>query len=375
MCSRPDRNDWDVTGSTSATRRSTDPLTQADLPARSLQYQNPEQSATLSLRGWVGTGLPDQKHKPRSTARERHRRPLVSPSRARRRTTHTGAWPRRGCPSSYRGPRLTSPGFSDLPSRATTSFTYDVLSRKTTITYPGTPTAPAGNDTPTTWCRCATTYWTTDSRRTGRAGRAAIPRQDNVVLVETPNTIGGATTPTIYRPRTTFDPLDRLHIVTDAKANKTTINWDSAGRTGRLDERRHGQDVLRPRPEREPSRASRTPKATSSSITGPMTGWIASPIRPARRRPSTTVRRELRSRRAGRLANRMDEAGTGAVHVRRLRERHPDAVHARGAHRGARRRRPTRPTTPTIRRRGPCAPYRWVEPPRRLRTPTTPRAS
>ena len=116
--------------------------------------------------------------------------------------------------------------FVDVPSKNPTTFTYDALDRPRTVRF------AHGGVT-----RIDYVFGTLDGARRlltvrtdphGRATRFYRDVEDNVIGVEQTNTIAGARKTLVTRY--SYDGLDQLTAVTDAKGNTTRLEYDTLGR-------------------------------------------------------------------------------------------------------------------------------------------------
>jgi len=286
----------------------TDPLVTPNQPASAfVQYQNPEQSTTTSFSdGWGRVFQTQRNAEVDSTG---NGAPLLGVIVSGKTTyDEYGRVASQGMPQFVAGtPFLGTPVALLLASRNPTSFTYDVLSRKTKITYPGTTRPPATNAYNLVSVNAVLRKQLVATDSNAQVVRTYTDPRNNTVLVETPNTIGGV----LKNLQTTYayDPLDRVHVVTDAKNNKTTINWDSAGRmvdvtnadTGKtFYDRDQNGNVARKQNAKGNLIVYHRTNDRLDSITYPTSATATFTYGP----PGAA------GGRAGRLANRTDEAGT-----------------------------------------------------------------
>ena len=231
----------------------TDPLTAANQPARSLRAvpePGAERDAVVLRTGGDGSSRPQHKAEVDSTGNGTAASGvIVSGKKTYDAVRAPGLAGDAPVPVGDADRRL--PGLSILASRNPTSFTYDVLSRKTKITYPGTTRPPATNAYNLVsvngvlrkqwWPRTRTdrscgrtpiraTTWSW-SRRRIRSAASLKPQSTDHVRVRSAGSVA-------HRDRR--QEQQDHHQLGQRRAD------------GRRDERRHRQDVLRPRPEREP---------------------------------------------------------------------------------------------------------------------------
>jgi len=128
-----------------------------------------------------------------------------------------------------------------VPAKNPTTFTYDALDRVRTVRFPHG--AITRVDYGFGSLGGARRLLTTRTDPAGRVTRFYRDVQDNVVAVEQTNTIAGARKTLVTRY--TYDALDQLTAVTDAKGNPTLLEYDTLGRNVVLHNPDAGRTELR----------------------------------------------------------------------------------------------------------------------------------